>query len=292
MADLTGGPDREGRPRARRHGRVRGGRPGIGGLMRALYLGFALYLIVPIVGLVLFAIATVWNRTVLPEGITFEYVVMAITDPLFLPTFGRSLVASVATIALSVALLTPTVYWLHVGAPRLRPVVEFLSLMPFAIPAVVLALSLIRTYSSPPLVLSGTPTLLVLAYGVTGLPYMFRALDNNLRAIDTVRLDEASTSLGASRAQTFRRVILPNIAPGITAGSLLTFGVSFGEYALASLLVGDAWKTSGIWTYDLYHDRPHLTMVLAFIALAVGWTVALVILFRLGRRAATGASGR
>src|SRR4029079_4499910 len=100
--------------------------------------------------------------------------------------------------------MTPTLYRIPVAAPRMRPVVEFLSLLPFALPTIVLALSLIRTYSSPPIVLSGTPMLLILAYVVTGLPFMYRALDNSLRAIDTKNLSDASATLGASRWTTLR----------------------------------------------------------------------------------------
>ena len=123
----------------------------------------------------LFSLATTWFDTVLPVGYTLDHVTETINDPLFVPTVGRSLIASIFTILVSVILMTPVMFLLHVAAPRLRPVVEFLSLLPFALPTIVLALSLIRTYSSPPIVLSGTPALLILSYVVTGLPFMYRA---------------------------------------------------------------------------------------------------------------------
>jgi putative spermidine/putrescine transport system permease protein len=250
-----------------------------------LFIAFSLYMLVPLLGVFLFSFATTWFDTVLPVGYTVEHLVDTINDPLFVPTVGRSLIASVATIIVSVVLMTPVLFLLHVAAPRLRPIVEFLSLLPFALPTIVLALSLIRTYSSPPVVLSGTPALLILSYVVTGLPFMYRALDNSLRAIDTKGLSEASATLGGSRWTTLRRVILPNISTGLAAGALLVFSVSFGEFTLSSFIVGDAWKTSGVWTVAIWDDQPHKTTVMVLIGFAISWLISLIILFVFSKRA-------
>ncbi len=250
-----------------------------------MFLTFTAYMLIPLLGVLLFSLATTWFDTVLPVGYTLSHVVETINDPLFIPTVGRSLIASVATIVVSVVLVTPVLFLLHVAAPRLRPLVEFLSLLPFALPTIVLALSLIRTYSEPPIVLSGTPTLLVLSYVVTGLPFMYRGLDNSLRAIDTRGLSEASATLGASRWTTLRRVILPNISTGIVAGALLVFSVSFGEFTLSSFIVGDAWKTSGVWTVAIWDDQPHKTTVMVMIGFAISWLISLIVLFAFAKRA-------
>jgi putative spermidine/putrescine transport system permease protein len=250
-----------------------------------LFIVFAAYMLVPLVGVLLFSLATTWFDTILPVGYTLDHVTETINDPLFIPTTGRSLIAAIATIVVSVVLMTPVMFLIHVAAPRLRPIVEFLSLLPFALPTIVLALSLIRTYSSPPLVLSGTPTLLILSYVVTGLPFMYRGLDNSLRAIDTMTLNEASVTLGASRWTTLRRVILPNIRTGLAAGALLVFSVSFGEFTLSSFIVGDAWKTSGVWTVAIWDDQPHKTTVMVVIGFAISWIISLIILFAFSKRA-------
>ena len=263
--------------------RRRRGRPELG--FSLLFIAFTAYMLVPLFGVFLFSIATTWFDTVLPVGYTLDHFFETVNDPLFIPTVGRSLIASVATIIVSVVLMTPVVFLLHVAAPRLRPIVEFLSLLPFALPTIVLALSLIRTYSEPPVVLSGTPTLLILSYVVTGLPFMYRGLDNSLRALDTKNLSDASATLGASRWTTLRRVILPNIRTGMAAGALLVFAVSFGEFTLSSFIVGDAWKTSGVWTQSIWDDQPHKTTVMVMIGFAISWMISLIILFVFSKRA-------
>ena len=60
-------------------------------------------------------------------------------DPKFLESFRFSLVMAVVTIVASVLLIVPTAYWVELRLPRLRPVVEFITLLPFVVPAVVLA---------------------------------------------------------------------------------------------------------------------------------------------------------
>lgn len=253
----------------------------------ALFLIFALYLIVPMIGMWLFSVGDSWIDTVLPRRFTLDYWTAAINNPLFVQTFSRSLIASGGTIALSLVLMTPTLFVLHVAAPRLRPFVEVVSLAPFALPTVVFALSLIRTYSVKPLVLTGTPVLLVLSYTVISLPFVYRAIDNSLRALDTRTLYEAAQTLGASRWEPFRSIILPNIRRGLLAASLLVLSTSFGEYTLSAFLVGDAWKTSGVWIYDFWSDRPHETLALGTISFVITWGASLAILALLGRRSAS-----
>ncbi len=82
----------------------------------------------------------------------------------------------------------PTVYWLHLKVPQARPVVEIITILPFIIPAIVYVFGLIRTFSRPPLQMTLTPfttdILIVAGYVVISMPYMFRAVDVGVRAID------------------------------------------------------------------------------------------------------------
>ena len=86
-----------------------------------LLLAFAAFLIVPMVGTVLFSISEGWVDTVLPTRYTPEYWANALSDPLFLPTVTRSVIASLATMVVAILLMAPTLYVLHISAPRLRP---------------------------------------------------------------------------------------------------------------------------------------------------------------------------
>ena len=135
---------------------------------------------------------------------------------------------------LSIALIVPTAYWVRLRVPRLRPVVEFVTLLPFVIPPVVLVFGLIRAYSRPPLPLTytdlGSTALLVFAYVVLSLPYMYRAVDAGLRAIDIRTLTEAAQSLGAGWLTIIVRIILPNLRVALLSGAFLSLAIVIGEF--------------------------------------------------------------
>ena len=99
-------------------------------------------------------------------------------------------------------LVVPTAYWVRLKLPQARPVIEFITLLPLVIPAIVIVFGYIRLYNTSsvlPLTGSalGTDFLLTMGYATLALPYMYRAVDTGLRTIDVATLTEAAQSLGA-----------------------------------------------------------------------------------------------
>jgi len=187
MAELTLG----GAPRGRRRS-VRRGRSVA---MTTVLLIALVYLLLPLLATVAFSLATVWSRTILPEGYTFRWYREAVSDDRFAPTALRSLRVILASSIISPLIVTPAVLYVHLRAPRAKPYLEFLSIVPWALPGVVLALAMIRAYISPYNV--DRPTLLVLTYVLLSLPFMFRAIDAALSSINARTLVEAANVLGA-----------------------------------------------------------------------------------------------
>ena len=163
-----------------------------------------------------------------------------INDSHLWSSLGYSFVIAVITILASTLLLVPTAFWVRLRVPRLRPVVEFVTLMPFVIPPIVLVYGLIQTFSGPPFPFTatnqGSDALLVCAYVVLSFPYMYRAIDAGLRTIDIRTLTEASQSLGAGWLTTMWRVILPNLRVAILSGAFLTLAIVMGEFTVANFL--------------------------------------------------------
>ena len=71
-----------------------------------------------------------------------------LADPQFRETFGYSVVMALLTIVLGVLLVVPTAYWVRLRLPRLRPVIEFITLLPLVIPAIVVVFGYIRLYNT------------------------------------------------------------------------------------------------------------------------------------------------
>lgn len=204
---------------------------------------------------------------------SFEAYRVVLGDQRFLNTISYSALASLAAIIVGAAILVPTAYWVRLKLPRLRPVVEFISLLPLIIPPIVLVFGYVRMYGSNsllPLTMSdtGTNLLMVMGYVVLSMPYMYRAVDNGMAVINIAALTEAAESLGASRLQTVWSVIFPNVRSAIVSGAFLTFSISFGEFVLASLLNRDAF---GPYLVLIGQDRAYEPAALASMTFALTW---------------------
>ena len=194
-------------------------------------------------------------------------------DARFVQSFSYSTVIAVAAILAGVLLVAPTAYWIRLKLPRMRPVVEFITLMPLVIPAIVIVFGYLRLYNSSswlPFTASARATdlLLVFSYVTLALPYMYRAVDTGLRAIDVRTLTEAAQSLGASWPTILFRIILPNVRSGVLSGAFLTFAIVIGEFTMASLLDRPAF---GPYLQNIGANQAYEPSALAIIAFAVTW---------------------
>jgi len=209
-------------------------------------------------------------------------------DPKFFLGLGYSFTVGVLTIVISLLIIVPTAYWVRLKAPRLRPIVEFVTLMPFVIPPVVLVFGLIRVYSSKPLVLTatdfGSDLLLVCAYVILSFPYMYRAVDTGLAAIDVRSLTEAAQSLGAGWLRILWWVIFPNLRTALLSGAFLTLAIVIGEYTIAVFLARTA--AFGPYLSLLGRSQPYMPAAVSLISFGLTWLAMGAIAF-LGRGAQT-----
>lgn len=194
-------------------------------------------------------------------------------DPLFQQTFAYSIGMAFLTIVLGIVLIVPTAYWVHLRMPKWRPIVEFITLLPLVIPAIVIVYGYLRMYGSSSLIpLTGsestTDFLLLCSYVTLSLPYMYRSVDTGLRTIDVRTLTEAAEVLGASKARILFSVIFPNLRSAILSGAFLTFAVVIGEFTMASLLDRPAF---GPYLQLIGANRAYEPSALAVIAFLVTW---------------------
>ncbi len=242
---------------------------------------FLAYMLIPILATYIFSIATKWDVSILPEGYTLEWYQTAFEHPYFSITLTNSFIVSIAAVLVSLLFITPTAYWVHTRVPTAKPLLDLLMILPFGIPAVVLALALIRVYTFPPLARS--PFLLISASVIFSMPFMYRPVSNSLTAIDVHTLTESAQSLGANTVQILMRVIVPNILPGILSGSLLVFATVFAEFTLANLITGASFKTFPLLLVEFTRRDGRVAAALSVISFTVAWIVSLAILSVSGR---------
>lgn len=227
----------------------------------------AFYMILPLIGMAEFSLK-------MRRGVySLDAYVSILGDAEFQRTFSYSLVMALVTIVFGVLLVVPTAFWVRLRLPAARPYVEFVTLLPLVIPAIVIVFGYVRIYNTSswlPLTGSAMGTNLLLACGYTtlALPYMYRAVDTGLRTIDVATLTEAAQSLGAGWTTILARVILPNVLVAVLSGAFLTFAIVIGEYTLAALLDRPAF---GPYLQRIGANKPYEPFALSVIAFVITW---------------------
>jgi putative spermidine/putrescine transport system permease protein len=204
-------------------------------------------------------------------------------DAKFFGTLFYSFVIGLITIVVSTAIIVPTAYWVRLRVPRLRPIVEFVTLMPFVIPPIILVFGLIRSFSSGILPLAaserGADVLLVAAYTILSFPYMYRAVDSGLRTIDVRSLTEAGQSLGSGTLRILWSVIFPNLRVAILSGAFLTLAIVIGEFTIAVYLSRPAF---GPYLSNLGTNKSYEPAAVSLISFLLTW-LAMGVIAYLGR---------
>jgi putative spermidine/putrescine transport system permease protein len=241
-----------------------------------LLLGAA-YFLIPLVSTFILSIRS--DQTA--KCCTFANYSYILNDPEFWRTIKLSFVVALETIALTLILLVPTVYWVHLKLPRMRPVIGFLALIPFVVAPIILVVGLLDVYKGTPYWFYGNPHgFLAAAYVILAFPYMYFSLDTGFRSIDVHTLTEASQSLGAGWPTTLMRVILPNIKAAALAGSFLTLAIVMGEYTISSL---SAFHTFPTYLQQINESKAYPAAAATLLSFGITWLAMLSILL-VGRR--------
>lgn len=172
-----------------------------------------------------------------------------------------------------------------------KAILELVIDIPFALPTIVAGLVLLSLYGNDsPLGINvaNNGSSVYLAFLFVTLPFVVRMVQPVLEELDA-EVEEAAASLGASRFTTFRRVILPSLAPAIAAGAALSFARGVGEYGSLVLLSGNLPFTSEVASVRILgaieNDNPAAAASVATLLLVVSLLV-IVILDLIQRRVA------
>jgi putative spermidine/putrescine transport system permease protein len=234
---------------------------------RLVLAAAALYIFFPLAGVLEFSLR-------MRRGTySFDAYAEVLSDDRFQSTFLYSCTLALVTVVLGTALIVPAAYAVRLHLPRLRGVVEFITLLPLVVPAIVIVYGYLRLYGSDSILSltdteTGADALLAFGYVTLALPYIYRAVDAGLTAIDVRTLTEAAESLGARPATVLLRVVLPNIRSAVLSGAFITFAIVLGEFTVASLLDRPAF---GPYMQLLGANRAYEPAALSLIAFALTW---------------------
>jgi iron(III) transport system permease protein len=154
----------------------------------------------------------------------------------------NSLVLATASTVVASVVGTLLAYISSRRGMKARWLLDLTVMLPFILPGIIVGVAILVGFSSGLLVLSGTWLILVIAYFIRRMPYVFRSTTATLAAMDP-SIEEASAIAGAPWGMTFRKVTLPLMLPGILAGAVISFSTLMGELSTTVMLYSARWKT-------------------------------------------------
>ncbi len=173
-------------------------------------------------------------------------------DPVYIAIFLRSLRLAALTVLASLVISYPAAFWISRMRPGLRDFAIFLVTLPFFVSLIVRLFAWVLILrptgflnqglmgaglTSEPVEFLYTDFAVILGMTYVFIPFMFLPLYGSIEKLDMAQI-EASADLGATRLQTFFKVVLPATLPGIVGGSIITFIPALGNFIVPSVLGG------------------------------------------------------
>jgi sulfate/thiosulfate transport system permease protein len=211
--------------------------PGFGLTMGFTLLYLSLLVLIPLAGLFLKSATISWEQFC--AAVTDERVIAS-----YKLTFGASLVGASINAVFGLIVAWVLVRYSFPGKNLVDAMVD----LPFAMPTAVSGIALTAIYSPNGWIgryldpwgikVAYTPLGIMVALTFIGLPFVVRTLQPALEDLD-MEIEESAASLGATRRQTFCRVILPTVLPALLTGFALAFARALGEYGSVVFIAGN-----------------------------------------------------
>ena len=264
----------------------------LGGLGSTLVFGFFAFVIflaiLPHISVVLTSLSVEgsWYRSIFPQEFTFGHYSQALGHDLAIGSIRNSLMYSVLAVAVDIILGICIGYLIVRTTIPGRGLLDALSMLPLAVPGLVMAFGYVAMSLSWPLgkgdpleglidVVGADPNpmlLLVIAYAVRRLPYVVRSTVAGLEQTSG-ELEEAALNLGAGRLRAIRTIILPLIVANLLAGRLLAFSFAMLEVSDSLILAqreGDYPITKAIYVlFERLGDGPYIASAMGVWAMAL-----------------------
>ena len=252
-------------PESRAHGQRLRRRLALGGVW-LLRVGGLLLLLVPIGLVIALSFAADTYTVIPPTGYSVRWYEKALQESAFLNGAVTSLKIALIVTPVSVATGGLAAFALARRRVPFAPFVELCLYSPLMVPLVVTGLAVLALASRVGFYQSFWT--IVISHVFITFPYSVRAISATLARYDT-QLDEAAASLGARPFAAFRRVTLPIIRPGVFAGALFAFVMSFDDFAVSIFLIGPGTTTLpiAIYQYMEFNLDPAVSAISAMLVL-------------------------
>ncbi|MUV37090.1 Molybdate/tungstate transport system permease protein WtpB [Lentibacillus sp. JNUCC-1] len=214
------------------------------------------------------SIAKTWGKDPLPSGYTLQHY-----KDIFSSSLGNiqnSLILAAGALVLSIVIATFVSYFV---VRQNSGTLDFMTTIPLIVPGIAFGIALIQTFNTAPLQLTGTATILIIAYTIRRLPYMVRSTVGTMQSIKA-DIEEAAVNLGASTLTAAITVIGPLMLPGIAAGSILVFITVIKETSISILMAPADWAPMSLAIFQNilraeYYSAAAMSVILIVLVLVL-----------------------
>jgi putative spermidine/putrescine transport system permease protein len=257
------------------------------GLGTAAYFGLngaiLFFLLAPIAIVVVFAVNPTPYISFPPVGFTLVWFAKFFANPDFINALWLSLKVAAAVLVLSMLIGATAALALARGNLPGARLVTALFMSPLMLPAMLTGLALFQLYLLAGI---GRPVWgLVMGHTVLAVPYVIRTTLAVLHNFDR-RLEEAAAALGANPVRVFFEVTLPLIRPGVIAGGIFAFIVSFDQFPVSLFLVVPKGETLPVVLFNyMKFDLDGAIAAASMVSIALALTVVILLEWIIGLRA-------
>lgn len=194
---------------------------------------------------------------------------------------GRSIqntaVIGIVALAIIIVIAVLIAYLVVRRSNVLNNAIDTIAMLPYIMPGAVIGLALLLAFGKPPLALTGTLTIMIIAMVIRRLPYTIRSATATLMQIP-LSIEEASISLGASKLKTFGKITVPMMANGILSGAILSWVTIVTELSSSIILYNNRNITLTMSTYVAI-SRGSYGLACAFAAILTMVTIVSLIIY-------------
>ena len=234
--------------------------------LRAWMVLVLLFLFIPIFVILLYAFNSSKIQAWPIPGLTLHWIELTVNDPDVIDALALSVKTALATTALALVLGSCAAFAIHRSNFFGRDAVNFLFVLPLALPGIITGISLHAFFDYSAIQLSIWT--IVVGHTTFCIVVVYNNVLARLRRTQG-SLIEAAADLGANGFQTFRDVTLPVISTAVVAGAMLAFALSFDEVIVTTFTAG-AQNTLPIWIFAQLRSGqrlPEVNVVVSFVIL-------------------------
>lgn len=236
---------------------------------RGILVVVLLFLWLPIGVLVFMSFAEQNVLAFPPEGYTLDWYIVFLENDQAREAFLNTLKVSAVATPIAVFISVLIAYAIDRYAFPGRSVLQLLAALPIIVPLIIVAVALTLFFGT--IGLSAGFGTIVIAHVIRIIPFAFLIILPTFMRFDRT-LEEAAKDLGADEFRTFRRVTLPNVMPGIAAGTVLAFTISFNEFIYTYFVKDTATETlpTFIWDQIRWEITPEINVIsVVFLGVAI-----------------------